>query len=128
MQNRHIRTLAISSLALVAALVACMRAITTSPSGVRTPVRLSRSWRAALARSSAPSDKAWRATWEHQSTWKQLVALIRLHGIEPPPEGANPQSWDPAWQALQCALPKNSSSPCCAAGDRADLSPALNRS
>jgi predicted acylesterase/phospholipase RssA len=38
--------------------------------------------------------------WERQTTFKQLVSLARLHGCEPPAEGADVKTWQPAWRAL----------------------------
>jgi predicted acylesterase/phospholipase RssA len=38
--------------------------------------------------------------WELQTTFKQLVALARLHGCELPAEGADVSTWHPAWRAL----------------------------
>jgi len=38
--------------------------------------------------------------WERQTTFKQLVALARLHGRPLPAEGSDVKDWHAAWQAL----------------------------
>lgn len=38
--------------------------------------------------------------WERQTTFRQLVSIARLQGIELPGEGSDPKTWHNAWQAL----------------------------
>ncbi|MGH8507485.1 MAG: tetratricopeptide repeat-containing protein [Gammaproteobacteria bacterium] len=42
--------------------------------------------------------------WEKQTTFKQLVSLARLQGVEAPAEGSSRSTWHPAWQALSALL------------------------
>jgi predicted acylesterase/phospholipase RssA len=48
----------------------------------------------------AESKKLDVSEWERQTTFRQLVSIARLHGIELPREGAEQESWHDAWQAL----------------------------
>ena len=38
--------------------------------------------------------------WEKQTTFRQMVSIARLQGVELPKENSDPGSWHPAWQAL----------------------------
>lgn len=38
--------------------------------------------------------------WERQTTFRQLVSIARLHGIELPEERCNQETWHEAWRAL----------------------------
>ena len=38
--------------------------------------------------------------WERQTTFRQLVSIARLKGIELPDEDDEEESWDPAWKTL----------------------------
>lgn len=42
--------------------------------------------------------------WEKQTTFKQLVSLARLQGVEAPAAGSNRSTWHPAWKALSALL------------------------
>ncbi|MFY9941517.1 MAG: tetratricopeptide repeat-containing protein, partial [Desulfobacterales bacterium] len=44
------------------------------------------------------------AEWERQTTVRQLVAIARLQGLEPPPEKSDPAQWSAPWQALHQLL------------------------
>ena len=44
------------------------------------------------------------AEWERQTTVRQLVAIARLLGQEPPPETSDPAGWPAPWQALRRLL------------------------
>jgi predicted acylesterase/phospholipase RssA len=44
------------------------------------------------------------AEWERQTTVRQLVAIARLQGLEPPPEKSDPAQWPAPWQALHQLL------------------------
>ncbi|HHM05607.1 MAG TPA: patatin family protein [Gammaproteobacteria bacterium] len=54
-----------------------------------------------LARARATKPPEWRV----QATFKQLLSLGRLQGHVPPPEGSEPRTWAPPWQALHRFLP-----------------------
>ena len=42
--------------------------------------------------------------WERQTTFRQLVSLVRLQGCESPEEGSEVSNWHPAWQTLHAFL------------------------
>ena len=48
----------------------------------------------------AQSKKLEVSEWERQTTFRQLVSVARLHGIELPEERSKQETWHEAWQAL----------------------------
>jgi len=48
----------------------------------------------------ARSKKLLDSEWKLQTTFRQLVSIARLNGIELPVEGTGPSTWHPAWQIL----------------------------
>ena len=45
--------------------------------------------------------------WERQTTFLQLVSLMRWQGVPPPGEHDAPERWHPAWQAIAKLLDAN---------------------
>jgi predicted acylesterase/phospholipase RssA len=48
----------------------------------------------------ARARRAQHSEWHLQTTYRQLVAIARSHGVEPPAQGQKRSEWHPAWQAL----------------------------